>query len=75
MDDSASQVMRVQRVESYAGVRLDARVLGTVGCLWVAERKPFADPAFVQDVLRLLRRRVSTEMAFRAVIDEDRLVL
>ncbi len=70
-----SEMIRVGEIESYVSVRLDARVLGTVGCLWVANREPIEDLAFVLDVLRLLRRRVSTEMALRAVTNEGRQVL
>ena len=56
-------------IDSYAGVRLEARAFGNVGCLWVADRKPIEDMAFVLDVLRLLRRRVSSELALQIAID------
>ncbi len=60
---------QVAGIESYAGVRLEAHAFGRFGCLWVADRKPIEDMAFVLDVLRLLRRRVSSELALQIAID------
>ncbi len=64
-----SEVFRIAQIDSYAGVRLDARAIGPVGCLWAADRKPMEDLPFVLDVLRLLRRRVSSELALQIAID------
>lgn len=60
---------QVAGVESYAGVRLEAHAFGRFGCLWVADRKPIEDMPFVLDVLRLMRRRVSSELALQIAID------
>ncbi len=66
-----AEMIRAESIESYAGVRLDARSVGTVGCIWVADRKPMRDMTFVQHMLRLLRRRISSEVALQAVLDHE----
>ena len=64
-----SEAFRLANVDAYAGVRLENSATGAIGCLWVADRRPFADIAFILDVLRVLRYRVSSELALQIAID------
>ncbi len=64
-----SEAFRIAKVDSYAGVRLETRATGPVGCLWVANREPIEDLPFVLDLLRVFRPRVSSELALQVAID------
>ncbi len=56
-------------IRGYAGVLLERRPIGSIGSLWIADRKPLTDGDFALDVLRSLRRRVGTELALQIAID------
>ncbi len=64
-----STAFQVAQIESCAGVRLESSAFGRIGCLWVADRKPIKDTVFALDVLRFMRRRVSSELALQIAID------
>jgi hypothetical protein len=56
-------------VRSYAGVRLDDRILGTVGALWIMDDKPMDPAAEPLLVLRMIARRAAPELALARTLD------
>ncbi len=64
-----SSIIQDAKIEAYAGIRLETEATGPIGCMWVASREPFKDAAFVSDVLRVVRPRVSSELALQIAVD------
>ncbi|MBK7403046.1 MAG: response regulator transcription factor [Phycisphaerales bacterium] len=58
-------------IRSYAGVRLDDRLLGTVGTLWIMDDKPLERGADVEMILRLFGRRTAAELALAQTLDQE----
>lgn len=58
-------------VRAYVGVRLDDRVVGTVGTLWVMDDKPIDPDTGVELILRLFGRRTAAELALAQMLDRQ----
>ncbi len=56
-------------IRSFAGVRLDDRLLGPVGALWIMDDKPLDLSTEPLLVLRLLARRAAPELALAKTLD------
>lgn len=54
---------------TYIGVRLDDRLVGPVGVLWIMHDKPINRDLLPLQVLRVLRRRTAAELALAKALD------
>ena len=64
------QLGRELGVESYAGIRLDDRLLGTVGTLCVFDDKPMPHAEMCIEILMHYARRTAAELAITRTIDD-----
>jgi len=64
------QLGRELGVESYAGIRLDDRLLGTVGILCVFDDKPMPHAEMCIEILSHYARRTAAELAITRTIDD-----
>lgn len=55
--------------ESFAGVRLDDRMTGVVGVLWVMHDREIPESLGVLEALRIVARRAAAELALARVLD------
>jgi len=55
--------------ESYIGIRLDDRLMGPVGTLWIADDKPIDQDSMALEILRLFSPRVAAELATQRALD------
>jgi len=62
--------LKREAIESYIGVRLDNRILGTVGLLWICDTKPMPVDGMHLEVLNLMAPSVASELAVQIVLDQ-----
>ncbi len=61
---------RQMGAQSYVGVRLDDRLLGPIGSLWVLDDKPMPHADMCAEILSLYARRTAAELAISHTIDQ-----
>lgn len=61
---------RQMGAQSYVGVRLEDRLLGPIGTLWVIDDKPMPHADMCSEILSLYARRTAAELAISRTIDQ-----
>jgi len=56
-------------MKSYAGVRLNDRVLGPIGALWIADDKPINPDDMPLEILRQFAPSAAAELATQKTLD------
>lgn len=56
---------------SYVGVRLDDRLMGPIGVLWIADDKPIAKTDMAMEILRMFAPAASAELAMQIALDSQ----
>lgn len=64
------EIIRLVGAECYLGVRLDDRLTGPIGVLWVMDDSPAHDPFLMQQVLSILAPRTAAELALARALDD-----
>jgi len=57
-------------IESYAGVRLEDRILGTLGLIWICDVKPMSSVGMQLEVLGLIAPTIAAELAVQVALDQ-----
>jgi DNA-binding CsgD family transcriptional regulator len=57
-------------ITSYAGIRLEDRILGVLGLIWIADIKPLPIDGMHMDILSMLAPTVAAELAVQVVLDQ-----
>lgn len=66
----AQQVIRDLGATSYVGIRLDDRLMGRVGMLWIMDDKPIRQELLPVPVLHVLAPRTAAELALAKALDK-----
>jgi DNA-binding CsgD family transcriptional regulator len=56
--------------EAFVGLRLDDRLLGPVGAMWIADDEPLESAELHEKVLRLLAPRTAAQLALARTLDQ-----
>jgi len=56
---------------SYIGIRLDDRLMGPIGTLWIADKEPIDEADMPLAILRIFAPRVASELATQKTLDQD----
>ncbi len=60
-----------QGYESYIGIRLEDRMLGPIGTLWIADEKPIEKSVMPLEILRLFAPSVAAVLATQKALDNQ----
>lgn len=58
------------KYDSYAGVRLDDRILGPIGLVWICDDKPMPAERMFIDVLKMIAPSVAAELGVQIALDQ-----
>jgi len=58
-------------IESYAGVRLDDRVLGVLGLVWICDTRPMPDDETILETLSLMSHSIAGDLAVQIAFDQS----
>jgi DNA-binding CsgD family transcriptional regulator len=62
-------ILQGMTVQSYVGVRLEDRLLGPLGALWLMDEKPITDASDAEQSLAILAPRTAAELALAQTLD------
>jgi len=57
-------------IDSYAGVRLDDRMIGTLGLIWIADTQPMTEEGMHLDLLNQIAPSIAAELAVQVALDQ-----
>jgi len=66
----SDEYLMQESIDSYTGVRLDDRMLNTLGLIWIADVKPMPVEGMFLEVLSLIAPAVASELAVQVVLDQ-----